>query len=81
MTMTMNHTESRIIRGDVQCLNCGRTLGLALKSVAERTTTIRPARPGMDLGVERGVGGGLRCKRCGGRAYVEFDESGGEHSA
>jgi len=66
--------ESETAHGDVQCLNCGRTLGKAVRKLSSGATTIRPVRAGEEIMVERGVGRGLRCKRCGGRAFIEFDE-------
>jgi ribosomal protein L37E len=62
-----------MMRGDVQCLNCGRLLGAAFRSSTSGATTIRPIVRGEALGVERLPGRGLRCKRCGGRAFIEFD--------
>lgn len=66
--------DTDLVHGDVQCLNCGRTLGKAVRRLSTRATTIRPARAGEEILVERGIGRGLRCKRCGGRAFIEFDD-------
>ena len=74
----MNNTSTLaaavIIRGDVECVNCGRTLGAALRRVADGATVIRPLAAGLPIEVEVVAGRRLRCTRCGGRAFVEFDE-------
>jgi len=65
--------DEDVIRGEVQCLNCGRTLGRATRNLIDGKVTIRPFRAGEEIGVERQPGRGLRCKRCGGRAFLDFD--------
>ncbi|HLZ70793.1 MAG TPA: hypothetical protein VKV26_12905 [Dehalococcoidia bacterium] len=72
-TMSAARSGEAVVRGEVQCLNCGRTLGRATRNVGDGKITIRPFRSGQEIGVERQAGRGLRCKRCGGRAFLEFD--------
>lgn len=62
-----------VIRGEVQCLNCGRTLARVTRNLIDGKVTIRPFRAGDEIAVERQPGHGLRCKRCGGRAFLDFD--------
>ena len=55
------------MRGEVNCLICGRFLG-----VIERTgTRLRLVSPGTGGVTLRVAGGRLACGRCGGRAMVE----------
>ncbi len=72
-TMIGTKAGEDVVRGEVQCLNCGRTLGRASRRLADGKITIRPARAGEEIAVERQPGRSLRCKRCGGRAFLEFD--------
>lgn len=74
MTTSSIRNGTDRIYGDVQCLNCGRTLGAAIKRLSDCATSIRPMRAGEPLQVEWRSGLGLRCKPCGGRAFVEYDE-------
>lgn len=54
-------------RGEVNCLICGRFLG-----VIERTgTRLRMVRAGTGGATPRVAGGRLACGRCGGRAMIE----------
>ncbi|HEY7293935.1 MAG TPA: hypothetical protein VH916_02795 [Dehalococcoidia bacterium] len=74
MTTTALRIGEELLHGEVECLNCGRTLGRASRRLADGKVTIRPVRAGEEIGVERQSGRGLRCKRCGGRAFLEFDD-------
>ena len=71
-TATMRNTD--FAYGDVQCLNCGRTLGAAIKRRSDNATSIRPLEKDQPLLVEWRTGVGLRCKACNGRAFIEYDE-------
>lgn len=70
-TMT---TDKKVLSGEVNCLNCGRTLALASRR-PDGVTTIRPLRPGSRVEVSCPDGTRLRCNLCGGRAFLEFDKA------
>lgn len=54
-------------RGDVNCLSCGRFLGV----VENHGGRLRMIRAGTGGIAPRVAGGKLRCGRCGGRAVIE----------
>ena len=72
--MTTTTIDKTVQAGEVQCLNCGRTLALALRR-ADGVTTIRPLRAGARVEVSCPDGARLRCNLCGGRAFLEFDRN------
>jgi ribosomal protein S27E len=55
------------VRGEVNCLNCGRFLG-EIEATGGR---LRMVRAGSGGATPRVTGGRLRCGRCGGRAIIE----------
>jgi hypothetical protein len=59
------------IIGEIQCLNCGRTLGEAVRTPGEGMLRIRAAAHQPAPQVKVGAKGSLQCGRCGGRAFVE----------
>lgn len=67
-------TRSDLIYGDVRCVNCGRTLATAIRRRRDNATAIRPVRASGAYEVEIINARRLRCQRCGGMAYIEFDE-------
>ena len=71
-TATTNRSE--LIYGDVRCVNCGRTLATAIRRCRDNATAIRPVRASGAYEVEIVNERRLRCRRCGGMAYIEFDE-------
>ncbi|MHB8574272.1 MAG: hypothetical protein ACYDCQ_02975 [Dehalococcoidia bacterium] len=60
--------------GDVTCLNCGRMLAAAVQRLHDGAIAIRPLASGEQPAVDICAGSRLRCRCCGGRAFVEFDE-------
>jgi ribosomal protein S27E len=72
--MTTTTTEKKVQSGEVNCLNCGRTLALAARR-ADGVTTIRPLRRGSRIEVSCPDGTRLRCNLCGGRAFLEFERA------
>jgi len=72
--MATTMIDDTIQKGEVQCLNCGRTLAMALRR-ANGVTTIRPLRAGSRVEVSCPDGARLRCNLCGGRAFLEFDRA------
>ncbi len=65
---------SRIAHGQVECLNCGRTLATALRRLSDGAIRLVHATDG-ELAVELLGGSRLRCTRCGGRAFLEFEQA------
>ncbi|HZU77999.1 MAG TPA: hypothetical protein VFA70_14625 [Dehalococcoidia bacterium] len=61
-----------IQRGDVECVNCGRTLARAQKRLTDGAIRLGPCTDGT-LDVELHQGRRMYCRRCGGRAFIEFD--------
>ena len=59
------------IVGDIQCLNCGRTLGEAVRAIGERALRIRPAAHQKTVQVSLRERGTLQCNHCRGRAFLE----------
>ncbi len=78
MTLTTNSTvttdRSDLVYGDVRCVNCGRTLATAIRRRRDNATAVRPVRASGAFDVEIVNERRLRCRRCGGMAYIEFDE-------
>lgn len=71
---TTTFTRTDLIYGDVRCVNCGRTLATAIRRRSDNATAIRPVRNTGAFEVDVVSERRLRCRRCGGMAYVEFDE-------
>jgi len=57
--------------GEVNCLNCGRTLGEALRSADTGRLRLRPAAHQPEPLVELVDRHTLRCRHCLGRAFIE----------
>lgn len=55
------------MRGEVNCLNCGRFLG----EIENSGGRLRMVRAGSGGAMPRVADGRLRCSRCGGRAMIE----------
>jgi hypothetical protein len=55
------------MRGEVNCLNCGRFLG-EIEQIGGRLRMVRAGSGGVTPRVSAGK---LRCGRCGGRAIIE----------
>ena len=72
--MTTTTAAKKVQIGEVNCLNCGRTLALAVRR-DDGVTTIRPLRAGSRVEVSCPDGTRLRCNLCGGRAFLEFDKA------
>jgi DNA-directed RNA polymerase subunit RPC12/RpoP len=72
MLETATAVRVRFQHGDVECVNCGRTLARAQKRLTDGAIRLGPCMDGT-LGVELHEGHRLRCCRCGGRAFIEFD--------
>ena len=66
----MEPNDSRLV-GDVNCLNCGRTLAQAVRSVETGRLRLRRAPHQAVVYVELVNRHILRCKRCSGRAFIE----------
>jgi hypothetical protein len=73
MTAT-TFSRSDLVYGDVRCVNCGRTLATAIRRRRDNATAIRPVRATGEFEVEIVNERRLRCRRCRGMAYIEFDE-------
>jgi hypothetical protein len=65
----MEGTETVV--GEINCVNCGRTLAEAIADTESNAVRMRPAPHQMVLQVEVINGRRLRCKRCHGRAFFE----------
>jgi hypothetical protein len=63
-----------VIVRDVRCMSCSRMLGRWV-IVNEQRQGMLPPRKGEPIMVSRS-GGGLRCKHCQGRAYLDEPEPG-----
>ena len=61
---------TRMLIGEVRCLNCSRSLGEVAQ--AGDSGQWRLVRPGVGGVLPRLAHGRLRCSRCGGRALVEW---------
>ncbi len=60
--------------GDVHCLNCGRTLAEVTRKPDDGTLHLRPTTNQSNVQVIVAGRRLLRCRHCGGRAFVELAE-------
>jgi ribosomal protein L37E len=74
VTNFLARTQTLANVGNVECLNCGRTLAAAFHRATDGAIRIRP-RPDGTMDVEISGTSRLLCRRCGGRAFVEFDRA------
>lgn len=72
MNNTMIRAQVAVIRGDVECLNCGRNLAAAIKRLSDGAIKLTKNREGA-FEVQLVSASTLRCTRCGGRACLDFD--------
>ena len=57
---------------EIHCLNCSRVLAQAVRRTEGATAELRPADHRSVVEVTIAGPHSLRCKRCGGRAYVDI---------
>jgi DNA-directed RNA polymerase subunit RPC12/RpoP len=62
--------DNRTVVGEVNCVNCGRTVAEAVAEPGQEGLRLRPAPYRMVLHV-RLDGHTLRCTQCQGRAFIE----------
>jgi DNA-directed RNA polymerase subunit RPC12/RpoP len=60
--------------GDVHCLNCGRALAEVVRNQDDGKLYLRPTSNQSNVQVIVAGRRLLRCRRCGGRAFVEVHE-------
>jgi hypothetical protein len=60
--------------GDVHCLNCGRSLAEVVRKPEDGKLALRPAIHQSDVQVVVAGKRLLRCRHCGGRAFIEMRE-------
>jgi hypothetical protein len=63
--------RNMMVVGEVNCVNCGRTLAEAFGVAGVIPITLRPAPYQATLQVETVGGRALRCKHCHGRAFLD----------
>jgi DNA-directed RNA polymerase subunit RPC12/RpoP len=66
--------ERASIAGEVHCLNCGRDLATVIRDNIRGRLQLQPPTPQGAVQVTVAGRHTLRCSRCGGRAFVQWQE-------